>query len=801
MKNSTYIGTVAVLGSGVMGAQIAAHLINAGIKTWIFDLPVDETTHRSRNSRVQQALQNLTKLKPAPLGRNDLANYIQAANYQDDLNQLQTCDLVIEAIAERLDLKQALYQQITPMLAPHAILVTNTSGLSIHALSEVLVPSQQERFCGVHFFNPPRYMSLVEIISGPKTDSTVLASLENFLVTTLGKQVIYAYDTPNFIANRVGVFSMLSVMHRALQYHIPLEVVDALTGVKIGRPKSATFRTADVVGLDILAHVVATMDTRLTDDPWHPWYKLPAWLQNLISQGALGQKTGVGIYRKQGDQIEVFDIELNNYRPATKKPTNEVLELLKESDFRQKLIGLQKSDQDEAKFLWASFLDLWHFCAYHADTIAANVRDIDFAMRFGFGWQQGPFELWQQAGFNEIIQAITEAIKADHQLANVGLPAWVTTPDITAANGVYHATGAYQFDLQQFVPRTSKTFYKRQWVKAPALAEPKNAGVLLWENNALRLWQCDEASKIDIAILSFKTKLNTVNLDILESICDAIHYAEERCAGLVLWQKDAQYFSAGADLSLVTQALQQDDLAAIERAVKLFQAASLALRYARIPTIAAVRGMALGGGCEWLMHCTRVVAAFESYIGLVETGVGLLPAGGGCKEVALRAAALTLDSHARLRLLETYCQNIAKAAVSQSALEARQMGFLRDIDVIVMHPDEVLSIACLQARAISDSGYRPPLTPKIKVVGNSGFANVKAQLLNWQQGGFITTHDQTVTTQFARVLYGADLPIDTEVSESWLLAQECQAFLALCQERKTQARIEALLSTGKPIRN
>ena len=423
MQEPFIIKKIAVLGAGVMGAQIAAHCVNAGIETLLFDLAAKEGSH---NAIVEKAIINLGKLKPSPLATPQTASLLKARNYDDNLADLNSCDLIIEAIAERLDWKEALYLRISPHLNKHTVLVSNTSGLSVNALAQALPATLRSRFCGVHFFNPPRYMHLAELIPAQTTSPALLDNLETWLTSRLGKGVIRANDTPNFIANRIGVFSLLATLHHAQVLELGLDEVDALTGILLGRPKSATFRTMDVVGLDTMQHVVNTMHEQLKSDPWHAAFELPQWLAALIQQGNLGQKTGQGIYRKNGKTIEVYDIAQNDYRPAKGEVDDELKTIMKLADPRERMQRLLASDNKQARFLSACLRDLFHYCAFHLAEIADNVRDVDLAIRWGFGWQRGPFETWQAAGVSALYQYITSEIAAGKTMSTAPLPAWLT---------------------------------------------------------------------------------------------------------------------------------------------------------------------------------------------------------------------------------------------------------------------------------------------------------------------------------------------------------------------------------------
>ena len=422
MSEKLLVRRAAVLGAGVMGAQIAAHLTNAGVDTVLFDLAAKEGAPSAVSAK---AIANLGKLSPAPLADRALAARIVPANYDTDLALLEECDLVIEAIAERMDWKQDLYRRIGPHIASHAVLASNTSGLGINRLADVLPDALKPRFCGVHFFNPPRYMHLAELIPAKGTDKAVLEGLETFLTTHLGKGVVYARDTPNFIGNRIGVFSILPTIHHTLQFGLGFDEVAGLIGPLLGRPKSATYRTSDVVGLDTMAHVIKTMADTLPDDPWHRYFKSPAWLTALIDKGALGQKTRAGVFRKVGKDIMVLDVEKQDYRPSDRKAADEVVEILKTKDPAEKFAKLRASDHPQAKFLWAVFRDLFHYSAFHLADIADTARDVDLAIRWGYGWSLGPFETWQAAGWKQVAQWIDEDIKAGKAMSDAPLPGWV----------------------------------------------------------------------------------------------------------------------------------------------------------------------------------------------------------------------------------------------------------------------------------------------------------------------------------------------------------------------------------------
>ncbi len=816
----------AVLGAGVMGAQIAAHLVNADVATVLFELPAKEG---DPNGNVLKAIDGLRKLEPGPLALPGRAAFIQPANYREHLELLRECDLIIEAISERMDWKSDLFGKVAPYLGDRAVFATNTSGLSIQRLSEFLPQELRERFCGVHFFNPPRYMHLVELIAAPESDPAILDALETFLVTTLGKGVIRAKDTPNFIANRIGVFSMLATVHHAEQFGIGFDTVDALTGTLIGRPRSATFRTADVVGLDTFAHVVNTMKETLPDDPWHRYFELPAWLNTLIEQGALGQKTRRGVYQKVGQDILVLDPASGQYRVSSGKADDAVAEIMKIPVPAERLRQLHASNHPQARFLWSIFRDCFHYCAAHLPDIANNARDLDFAVRWGFGWNQGPFELWQAAGWRRLAGWIAEDVAAGRAMANVPLPPWVSEAD---RSGVHGDGGSYSPASNSDEPRSTLPVYRRQAFPDRLLGETVRYGETIFETDAVRCWH----TRDDIAIVSFKTRLHTISDDVLDGVMQALDEAERGYLGLVVWQTEPP-FSAGANLkktpsggarsrpsalgrfmrlikrgagSMVLKAARQlgvanqlmaGRLAEVERLVEQFQATTQGLKYSLIPTVAAVDGMALGGGCEVVMHCDRAVATLESYIGLVEAGVGLLPAGGGCKELAVRAATEAKGGDVS-PFLQRYFKAAAMAEVSRSAEHAREIGYLRPGDRIVMNRFELLEAAKAEVRALAAAGYRPPLRPvAIPAAGRSAISTIKAFMINLLEGGQISEHDFLIGSKVATVMCGGDVEAGSLVDEQWYLDLEREHFMELIATEKTQARIEHMLKTGKPLRN
>ena len=789
---------VAVLGAGVMGAQIAAHLVNCRVPVVLFDLPAKEGP---KSAIAQKAIENLKKIKPAPLGLADEAALIQPANYEEHLALLGECELVIEAIAERMDWKLDLYAKIAPFVAPHALLASNTSGLSITKLSEVLPEAIRPRFCGIHFFNPPRYMALVELIDTPATRPEVLDQLEAFVTTALGKSVVRAKDSPNFIANRVGIAGMLATMKEAATYGLGYDAVDDLTGKKMGRASSGTFRTADVVGLDTMAHVIKTLQDNLQGDPFYESYATPAVLAELIEKGALGQKAGAGFYKKAGKDILRLDPATGEYVPAGGK-ADPLLDRILKKPPAERLKLLRESSHPQAKFLWAILRDGFHYAAVHLEAIAETARDVDFAMRWGFGSQQGPFELWQAAGWRQVAEWVQADIDAGHALCSAPLPAWVFEGPV-AEHGVHTPEGSWSPSRRAYMPLRELPVYARQHFRENVLgsgaAEPLKSGTEVWKNDDVRLWTPDG----EVLVASITCKLHLISPAVVEGLLKAVELAEQSYAGVVIWSPD-DVFSAGANLEALMPVFMKHGSKGIKPEVKKLQDALLRLRYAQVPVVAAVRGIALGGGNEVAIHCARRVAAMESYMGFVEVGVGLVPAGGGLAYVARRAAEMAAAGNANADIQKFLIDGFTSAAMAKvgtSALESRKLGYLLEGDVIVPHKDELLYVALVQAKALAESGWRPPARTPFPVAGRNAKATIQGQLANMRDGGFISAHDFHLASCIADVVCGGDVDAGSLVTEEYLMALERQHFCALLDHPKTQERIMGMLSTGKPVRN
>jgi 3-hydroxyacyl-CoA dehydrogenase len=795
-----HVKKVAVLGAGVMGAQIAAHLVNVRVPVILFDLAAPEGP---KNGIALAAIDRLKKLKPAPLGDADEAALIEAANYDDDLKQLKGCDLVIEAIAERMDWKSDLYHKIAPFVGKRAIVASNTSGLSITRLSQALPESLRPRFCGIHFFNPPRYMHLVELIATPDTQAQVLGDLHAFVTSALGKGVVRAKDTPNFIANRIGIAGMLATMKEVERFGLTFDVVDDLTGKRLGRAASGTFRTADVVGLDTLAHVIQTLQDNLSAgaDPFYASFGTPAVLAKLLEMKNLGQKTGAGFYKKAGRDILRFDLAQGGYVPAGAK-ADEVYGRMLQQPAAQRLKLLRGASGAQGQFLWAILRNSFHYAAVHLAAIAETARDVDLAMRWGCGMKQGPFELWQEAGWLDVAKMVQEDIDAGKALCTAPLPDWVFRGPVAEAGGVHTAQGSWNPSAGRFEPRRQLPVYQRQLFPELLLGEagprPQSSGKTLLETDAIRVWTLDD----EVLIATLKTKMRAIGPDAGEGLLQALELAEEQFQGLVIWP-GADPFSVGADLQAMLPAYVAGGAGLVDSMEKELQDLMLRLRYAQVPTVAAVRGMALGGGCELAVHCARRVAIMESYMGLVEVGVGLVPGGGGLTYIARRAAEHAQSSTGKdlLPFLTEGFSAAAMAKVGASALESRKLGYLLASDIVVPHKDELLYVAAGQAKAMYESGWRPPLKRRFAVAGRDGKATILGQLVNLRDGGFASQHDFHVASLIAGVVTGGDVDPGTLVDEPYLMTLERRAFTSLLGHPKTHERIMGMLATGKPVRN
>ncbi|HJW11324.1 MAG TPA: 3-hydroxyacyl-CoA dehydrogenase/enoyl-CoA hydratase family protein, partial [Albitalea sp.] len=644
----------------------------------------------------------------------------------------------------------------------------------------------------------PRYMVLVELIPTPTTQPEILDQLEAFVTSAVGKGVVRAKDTPNFVANRVGIAGMLATMKEAETYGLSYDVVDDLTGKKLGRASSGTFRTADVVGLDTMAHVIKTLQDNLADDPFFPSYATPAVVTKLIEQGALGQKAGVGFYKKVGKDILRLDPAKADYVPGGGKADEIVARMLKKPA-PERLKLLRESTNPQAQFLWAILRDSFHYVAVHLADVADSARDIDFAMRWGFGTNQGPFELWQEAGWKQVAEWVKADIDAGKALCKAPLPAWV----FDGRDGVHTPEGSWSASQNKFVPASQLPVYQRQYFRESVVGSgavaPLKAGTEVFKNDEVRVWTLDG----EVLIASITAKLHLISPTVTEGLLKAVDIAERQYKGLVIWSPD-DVFSAGANLEALMPVFMKSGAKGIAPEEKKLQDAMLRIRYATVPVVSALRGMALGGGCELAVHSAKRVAAMESYVGLVEVGVGLIPGGGGLAYIARRAAEMAAAGNANASIfafLKDGFTNAAMAKVGTSAIESRKLGYLLETDTIVANKDELLYVAITEARALYEAGYRPPHKRLFPVAGRDGIATIKGQLANMRDGGFISAHDFHISSLIADVLCGGDVDAGSLVSEEYLMTLERKHFCSLLEHPKTQERIMGMLQTGKPVRN
>jgi 3-hydroxyacyl-CoA dehydrogenase len=797
-----------VLGAGTMGSRIAAHFANAGLPCVLLDIvPPDSQVGQSpdRNKIVRAGLEAAKKAKPAAFFTASLAEKVAIGNFEDDLARCAEADWIIEVVAENLEIKRKLLSRVAQYRKPGAIVTTNTSGLPVHLIAEGTSEEFQKHWAGTHFFNPPRYLKLVEVIPGPKTSADVIGTLSEFCDRRLGKGVVVAKDTPNFIANRIGTFSMLNALRLMTTLGMTVEEVDACTGPAVGQPKSATFRTADIVGLDVLLHVVINIYETVSNDESREIYKPPAFLEEIVRRGWLGDKTGQGFYKKvKGqDEKEILTLNLNTmeYRPRQKAKFTSLEAGKAIEDTRERLRALigpvlegQKVDKAQ-QFLWGAISESCLYAARRVPEISDHVEDIDRAMRWGFGWEMGPFEQMDALG--------VKAFAAQVQKEGRALPPIVEKVLASGRKGFYESEKGKTtvFDLNSGAAKT--------------VEEPKGVIILKSLKDAGREVERNSgASLIDlgdgVVCCEFHAKMNAIGADLIAMLHKGLKRLQTDFDALVI-ANQAVNFSVGANLMLVLVGAQEQEWDELHMAVKQFQNVNLALKYAPKPVVAAPQGMALGGGCEIGLHSAKIQAAAEAYIGLVETGVGLIPGGGGTKEMLIRAnehsaGGEDLDLfHALKPIFET----IAMAKVGTSAEECRDMGFLRRDDGVSMNRDRLVADAKEVALGLTRSGWRPlaaswqegAQTTQIKVLGEQFLAAAKLAIHMLQRGGYATDYDGQVGRKLANILAGGSLSSPQLVSEQYVLDLEREAFVSLCGEKKTQERIAHTLKTGKPLRN
>ncbi|MFQ5663481.1 MAG: 3-hydroxyacyl-CoA dehydrogenase NAD-binding domain-containing protein [Terriglobia bacterium] len=794
--------TIAVLGAGVMGARIAAHLANAGFQPILLDIVPRELTEEEkqrgltlespavRNRIVRAGFEAARRAQPAAFFLPAYSERLRRGNFEDHLEWLREADWIIEAVAEKLSIKQALLERVEAVRRPGAIISSNTSGLPLHQIAQGRSEDFRRHWLGTHFFNPPRYMRLLELIPIADTRPEVVETISTFADRHLGKVVVRAKDTPNFIANRIGTFAVLNTLRLMQEEELTIEEVDELTGPILGFPRSATFRTADLVGLDILASVVANLGENLPNDERRELFQLPDFIQKMLERGWLGEKTGQGFYKRVKEngqrKILALDWKTLDYRPR-QKARFPGLELARNiEDTGERLQRLLAARDRVGRFYQQLLDDLFHYAAMRIPEIADSIVEVDQALHYGFNWELGPFEVWDAVGLEPVLEHWREQKRP--------LPPLIETIHKAKQNSFYtHRDGQrFFFDFargrHKFVPERPGVIL---------LAARKAAGGVVKTNPGASLIDLGDG----VAGLEFHTKMNAIGGDILQMVQVALEQLRENFDGLLV-ANEGPNFSVGANLMLLLVAAQEGEWEEIDLAVRSFQRATMSLKYAPRPVVVAPHGMALGGGCEFVLHAARVQAAAESYIGLVETGAGLIPAGGGTKEMLVRAVDGAENELERLNRIRHAFETIALAQASSSADHARQLGFLRAGDLVSMNRDRLLADAKQTVLALVAQGYRPP-TPRsdILVPGETAYAQMKLGIHLMRRAERISDYDAVIASKLAYVLSGGALNPPQPVSEQYLLDLEREAFLSLCGEPKTVERIQYILKTGKPLRN
>ena len=796
VNNKRIIKKVAVIGSGIMGSGIACHFANIGVEVLLLDILPRELTateqqkgltleHKAvRNRIANDHLANALKSKPSPIYHQKFASRITTGNTTDDMAKIAHVDWIIEVVVERLDIKQQVFAQIEQFRKPGTLVTSNTSGIPIHFMSDGRSEDFQRHFCGTHFFNPARYLKLFEIIPGPKTSPEVLDFLTNYGDKYLGKTSVVAKDTPAFIGNRIGVYGIQALFHLVKEMGLTVEEVDKLTGPVIGRPKSATFRTVDVVGLDTLVHVANGLYENVPQDEMRELFKLPDYIGQMTENKWLGSKTGSGFYKKEGREILTLDLDTMQYRPG-KKASFATLELTKTIDkpidrFKVLITGKDKAGE----FYRRNLAGMFAYVSNRIPEISDEIYKIDDAMKAGFGWENGPFEIWDAVGVAKGI----ELIKAE----NLTYASWID--DMVASGNNFYSVkdgATYYYDIP------TKSTLKKPGQDAFIILDNIRESKKIWSNSDAVIQHLGDG----ILNLEFRSKMNTIGGGVLQGINKAIDLAEKEYNGLVIGNQGAN-FSVGANIGMIFMMAVEQEYDELNMAIKLFQDTMMRCRYSAIPVVVAPHGMTLGGGCEMSLHADKIVAAAETYIGLVEFGVGVIPGGGGSKEMALRAADQFHKNDVELNVLQEYFLTVAMAKVSTSAYEAYDLGILTQKDVIVVNRDRQIAEAKKHALIMAEAGYTQPVRRKdVKVLGKQALGMFLVGTDSMEAGKFISDHDKKIANKLAYVMAGGDLSEPTLVTEQYLLDIEREAFLSLCTERKTLERIQFMLTKGKPLRN
>lgn len=787
------IQTAGVIGAGVMGSAIAAHFAGAGIRTHLLDIvppnlkPEEATNPKARNRFADGGLEKALKSKPALFFTPEAARLVVTGNLEDHLERLKECDLIVEAVVEDLEIKRKLFEKIAPYVRPNAILASNTSGLSIARMSEVLPNALKSRFLVLHFFNPVRYMRLLEVAKAPETDPSVMERMTEF-GEFLGKGVIDAKDTPNFVANRIGVYSMMLTMHRMLEAGLSLEAVDKITGKPMGRPSSAAFGTGDLVGIDTLVHVAKNCFDSLTQDEARSTFEVPEFIRDLVAAGRLGRKTSAGFYKKTPSELLVYDVKSKDYRSQEKVRFDSLGAIKNEEDPKKRLQKLVNAPDVAGKFAWDVLSRTLIYSARRLGEIADDIASIDHAMRWGFNWDLGPFEAWDAIGVPESVARMKQE--------GLSVPEWVEGM-LASGRTSFYAGGP-----------AAPTFYDARTKAAQAVTrDSKQISLPALKSDATRLVKKNHgASLVDLGdgvlCVEFHTKLNTLDNDVIAMLGEAASVAEQNFQAVVIGNS-GEHFCAGANLMLIAMAAQQKAWSQIEGVVTSLQNAMQRLRYAKVPVVAAPFQYTLGGGAEVAMAADACQAHAETYMGLVEVGVGLIPAGGGCLRMVERYTS-DLAGVSGVDLLPFIGQaslNIAMAKVATSAEEAKSLKYLRATDGISLNPARLLFEAKQRALGLAGAGYRPPLPPLLPAAGYDAEKTIGARIWAMVEGGFASAHDALIANKVAHILCGGPVAAGTLLPEQHFLDLEREAFLSLCGEPKSQERVQFMLMNNKPLRN
>lgn len=796
------IKQVAILGSGIMGSRIAMHFANIGVKVLLLDIVPFELTEAEkkkgltkedsvvRNRIVTESFQNALKSNPSPIYKKDYADRVSLGNFDDDLHKIAEVDWIMEVVVERLDIKKQVFDKVEEYRKPGTLISTNTSGIPIHLMLEGRSDDFKKHFCGTHFFNPPRYLRLLEVIPTPETDPAIVDFMMEYGDLFLGKTTVLAKDTPAFIANRIGVYSIMSLFHSVKEMGLTVEEVDKLTGPVLGRPKSATFRTSDVVGLDTLVHVANGLKEAVPNDEMNHLFALPDFIEHMVNNGMLGSKSGQGFYKKVrkedgSSEILTLDLETMEYR-GKKRAKFATLEQTKPVTELKERIPMLVGGKDKAgDFYRKMFAGVFAYVSHRIPEISDDLFRIDDGMKAGFGWELGPFEYWDVIGVEKGLKLIEdEGLTVADWVVDMVSSGRTSFYELSDGELLYYdipkkesakVPGQDGFIILDRI-RESKTV----WSNAESVVEDLGDGILNFE---------------------FRSKMNTLGSGVIQGLNKAIDMAEKDYRGLVIGN-EASNFSVGANLGMIFMMAIEQDYDELNFAIKIFQDSMMRVRYSSIPVVVAPHGMTLGGGCEMTLHADRVQAAAETYIGLVEFGVGVIPGGGGTKEMTLRAAERYMKDDVELNALREYYLNIGMAKVATSASEAFDLNILREgQDLISLNKDRQIADAKAAAIELADLGYTQPIQKKVKVLGKQALGMFYIGAHAMKSGHYISEHDELISRKLAYVMAGGDLSEPAVVSEQYLLDLEREAFLSLCGERKTLERIQHMLKTGKPLRN